>query len=90
MWRFIIVHKCLISELTREGRQQQYVWFEPSASQQEEDLSVWELPADGQHLEADACLRLRSLRRLVMNSLCMKDAFLCESMKHLITFSQLF
>lgn len=26
-------------------------WLEPSASQQEEDLSVWELPADGQHLE---------------------------------------
>lgn len=54
MWMFLIVHKYLISELTRGGRRQQYVWLEPSASQQEEDLSVWELPTDGQHLEGDA------------------------------------
>ena len=49
-------------------------WLEPSASQQEEDLSVWELPADGQHLEGDVRVRLRSLRRFVINCSVIKDA----------------
>lgn len=48
-------------------------WLAPSASQQEEDLCVWELPADGQHLEGDAWHSLTSQIRLVINYSVIKD-----------------
>lgn len=31
-------------------------WLDPSALQHEEDLSVWDLPADVQHLEENSSI----------------------------------
>lgn len=49
--------------------------LEPSASQQEEDISVWELPADGQHLHEDRIMTpsAKSFTEPVINTSLMKE-----------------
>lgn len=49
--------------------------LEPSASQQEEDISVWELPADGQHLHEDRIMTpsVKSFTEPVINTSLMKE-----------------